>query len=50
MDPEKYYFQIDYKGANTTSAGEFREGYTQGAIFVEVAEDYFANSVDDALD
>jgi hypothetical protein len=27
MDPEKYYFQIDYKGAVTTSTGEFREGY-----------------------
>ena len=48
MDTEKYYFQIDYKGAETTSTGEFREGYTQGTIFVEVAEDYFANSVDDA--
>ena len=48
MDPEKYYFQIDYKGAETTSTGEFREGYTQGTIFVEVAADYFANSVDDA--
>jgi hypothetical protein len=48
MDPEKYYFQIDYKGAVTTSPGEFREGYTRGTIFVEVAADYFANSVDDA--
>ena len=46
MDPEKYYFQIDYKGAETTSTGELREGYTQGTIFVEVAADAFANSVD----
>lgn len=46
MDPEKYYFQIDYKGAKTTS--EFRERYTQGTIFVEVAADAFANSVGDA--
>jgi hypothetical protein len=42
MAPEKHYFQIDYKGAVTTSTGEFREGYTQGTILVE------ANSVDDA--
>jgi hypothetical protein len=48
MDPEKYYFQIDYRDAESTSTGEFREGNTQGTIFVEVAADYFANSVDDA--
>jgi hypothetical protein len=48
MDPEKYYFQIDYKGTKTTSTGEFREGYTQGTIFVEIAADAFGDSVDDA--
>jgi hypothetical protein len=48
MDPEKYYFQIDYRDAEAASTGEFREGNTQGTIFVEVAADYFANSVDDA--
>ena len=48
MEPAKYYFQIDYKDGQTTSTGEFREGYTQGTIFVEVAADYFADSVDDA--
>ena len=48
MDPGKYYFQIDYKSAKTTGTSEFREGYTQGTIFVEVVADAFANSVDDA--
>ena len=46
MDPEKFYFQIDYKVAKTTSTGETREGYAEGTIFVEVIAHDFANSVD----
>ena len=42
------YFQIDYEGAKTTGTGESRGEYTSGTIFVEVAADAFANSVDDA--
>ena len=45
MNPEKFYFQIDYKVAKTTSTGETREGYAEGPIFVEVIADAFANSV-----
>jgi len=48
MDSEKFYFQIDYKGVKRTSSSEFGEGCSQGTIFVEVAADAFANSVDDA--
>ena len=48
MDPEKFYFQIDYQGVKRTSTSEFSEGCSQGKIFVEVAADAFANSVDDA--
>jgi hypothetical protein len=48
MDPEKFYFQIDYKGVRRASTSEFREGCSQGKIFVEVAANDFANSVDAA--
>jgi hypothetical protein len=48
MDPQKFYFQIDYKGAKTTSTGEFREAYPHGTIFVEVEVDVFANSLEEA--
>jgi hypothetical protein len=48
MDSEKFYFQIDYKGVKRTSSSEFGEGCSQETIFVEVAADAFANSVDDA--
>jgi hypothetical protein len=48
MDPEKFYFQIEYKGVKRTSTSESLEGCSQGIIFVEVAADAFANSVDDA--
>jgi hypothetical protein len=48
MDSEKFYFQIDYKGVKKTSSSEVGEGCSQGTIFVEVAADAFANSVDDA--
>ena len=44
----KVYFQMDYKGVKRTSSSEFGEGCSQGTIFVEVAADAFANSVDDA--
>ena len=46
MDPEKFYFQIDYKGVKSTGS----EGCGQGPIFVEVAADAFAMSVNTALD
>jgi hypothetical protein len=48
MDPEKFYFQIEYKGVKRIGTSESREGCRQGTIFVEVAADAFANSVDDA--
>ena len=48
MDPEKFYFQIDYKGVKRTSTNESVEGCSQGTIFVEVAADAFTNSVDAA--
>jgi hypothetical protein len=48
MDPQNFYFQIDYKGAKTTSTGEFREAFPQRTIFVEVEADVFANSVEEA--
>ena len=44
MDPEKFYFQIDYKGVKSTGS----EGCSQGPIFVEVAADAFAMSVNTA--
>src|ERR1700741_2343886 len=44
MDPETFYFQIDYKGVKRTGSEE----YNQGRIFVEVAADAFANSVNTA--
>jgi hypothetical protein len=47
MDSEKFYFQIDYKSVNRTGTSEFREGCSQGKIYVEVAAAAFANSVDD---
>ena len=48
IDPEKFYFQIDYKGVKRTSTSEFLEGWSQGTIFVEVAADAFASAVEDA--
>ena len=48
MDPEKFYFQIDYKGGKGTKGSEFLDGCSQGTIFVEVAAHAFANSLDAA--
>ena len=44
MDPEKFYFQIDYEGVKSPGS----EGCSQGPIFVEVAADAFAMSVNTA--
>jgi hypothetical protein len=48
MDSEKFYFEIDYKSVKRTSSTELGEGCGQGTIFVEVAKDAIANSVDGA--
>jgi hypothetical protein len=45
MDPV-IYFQFDFEGQRTTSAGEFREGHVQRTVFVEIGSAAFDVSID----
>ena len=45
MEPVSY-FQVDFEGAETTSTGEFREGYNRRTVFVEVGSEAYDGSVD----
>ena len=36
MDELKLYFEVTFKGAETTTTGRFREGYTKRSVVVEV--------------
>ena len=41
MADSNIYFQFDFKGEETTSTGEFQEGYSSRTIFVEVGSDAY---------
>jgi hypothetical protein len=40
------YFQFDFEGQRTTSAGDFREGYVRRTVFVEIGGAAFDASID----
>jgi hypothetical protein len=40
------YFQFDFEGQKTTSAGEFRAGYVRRTVYVEVGSAAYDGSID----
>jgi hypothetical protein len=46
MEDPNIYFQLDFKGEETTSTGEFQEGYSSRTIIVEVGSNAYGGRLE----
>jgi hypothetical protein len=49
MAKPTFYLQVDFEGEETTSTGEFREGYGRRSVVVEVRSGAYENPGDNRI-